>query len=181
MSTCARRLAIPFALVALAACGSSSKNSGGPTTTAASSNSTTASTTARSTTSGAPQFLKDPCILLTAADAKGLLAMDYAPTANKTSSPFLSCAYTNNSGSEALTLAVSTNSLASAKIGVDGAKDLSGLGDAAFVASGGRNAVVAWTSGAVAYKLSWNTLTTATRTAAADPLVALAHAIAART
>jgi hypothetical protein len=132
------------------------------------------------TTGGMPSSVKDPCVLLTAADAKVLLVMDYEPPANKTDSPFLSCAYSTNSGSEALILAVSTNSLSIAKIGVDGAQDLSGLGDAAFVAGGGRNAVVAWTSGGVTYKLSWNTLTTATRSATTDPVIALAHTVAAR-
>jgi hypothetical protein len=140
----------------------------------------TASTTAGNTTGGVPASGKDPCVLLTAADAKALLAMDYEPTANKTDSPFLSCAYSNNSGSEAVILAISTNSLSIAKFGVDGATDLAGLGDAAFVAGGGRNAVVAWTSGGIAYKLSWNTLSTATRMAATDPVIALAHTIAAR-
>lgn len=131
-------------------------------------------------TGGLPASVKDPCVLLTAADAQVLLAMDYAPTGQKFDSPFLRCAYSNNSGSEALILAISTNSLSIEKIGVDAATDLSGLGDAAFVAGGGRNAVVAWTSGGVTYKLSWNTQPTASRTATTDPVVTLAHTIAGR-
>lgn len=129
---------------------------------------------------GLPASVKDPCVLLTAADAKGLLAMADTPTAQKTGVPFLSCAYSTNSGAEALILAISTNSLAIEKLGVDSAQDLPGLGDAAFVAGGGRNAVVAWTSGGATYKLSWNTLSTAGRTATTDPVVALAKTIASR-
>jgi hypothetical protein len=129
---------------------------------------------------GLPASVKDPCVLLTATDAKGLLAMADTPTALKTGVPFLSCAYSTNSGAEALILAISTNSLAIEKLGVDSAQDLPGLGDAAFVAGGGRNAVVVWTSGGATYKLSWNTLSTAGRTATTDPVVALAKTIASR-
>ena len=138
------------------------------------------SAAAPGTSSDALSSVKDPCVLLTAADAKALLAMTDTPTAQESGAPFLSCAYSTNSGAEALILAISTNSLAIEKLGVDTAQDLSGLGDAAFVAAGGRNAIVVWTSGGVTYKLSWNTLTTAGRAATADPVVALAHTIASR-
>ncbi len=80
----------------------------------------------------------------------------------KTGVPLLSCAHSTNSGAEALILA------------------LPGPGDAAFVAGGGRNAVVVWTSGGATYRLSWNTLSTAGPTATTDPVVALAKTIASR-
>lgn len=168
-------LAILAVLLVLSACSTSSAPASATPTPGA------AGPGAPANSSGVlPASIKDPCVLLTAADAKGLLAMADTPIAQKTGAPFLSCAYSTNSGAEALVLAISTDSLAIEKLGADTAQDLSGLGDAAFVAAGGRNAVVAWTSGGVTYKLSWNTLSTAGRTATADPVVALAHTIAGR-
>lgn len=177
MTKSTRWLTIPFLAFALAACGSSSStNSGSSPTTAASNNSTTSST-AGSTTGGASTSGKDPCVLLTGADAKTLFAATDVPTANKTASPFLSCGYIKGGGPEGLSLAISTTKLTYAKIGAGGTtKDLSGLGDAAFTAGGAGSAVVAWTSGGLTYKLSW----LASPTATTGQLIPLAHTIAGR-
>ena len=180
MIRCHRVRATFLLLVAAAGCGTSSENSGAPNSTEIRAASHTSSITATSTTTGPPIALKDPCALLTASDARALLAMGHEPMATKSSSPLLSCAYSLDNGSETVVLTVSTKKLSGVRRSVASPKYLFGVGDAGFVAVAGRNAVAAWTSAGVTYELTWYTLETATRSADPDQVAALAHTIATR-
>lgn len=180
MIRCHRVRATFLLLVAAAGCGTSSENSGAPNSTEIRAASRTSSTTASSTTTGPPIALKDPCALLTASDARALLAMDHEPIATKASSPLLTCAYSLDSGSETVALTVSTTKLSTLKPAVPSAKYLFGVGNGGFVAVAGRNAVAAWTRAGVTYELTWYTLETATRSADPDQVAALAHTVATR-
>jgi len=171
MKVVGQYMTVALVIVSLGACSSSSKKDAAPSSAPENSSVSVPATVSE-------QDLKDPCTVLTMADARALLAIDYDPAVQTIPRPSLGCFYSTSDGSEVVSLQISTAKLSAPKTDAAPASSIAGLGDTAFVIAVGRNAVVAWSKGGVSYQLSWTALATATRSAVPDQVAALAHTIA---